>query len=747
MANLISQAFIPGRTSTNEQPMGRYLPPTPEGVAPVWLADTVSKGGWVLDPFGASPNLACEIARSGYRILVTANNPVIAFILKMKACPSSKKDLNAALATLGSAKIRDTRVEPLLRPLYQTECRNCGQTIDADSFLWKKDAKTPFALSYTCSSCDDEGEYPLTKADLSKAAQRGAGNLHRARVLERVAPINDPDRVFAEEALSVYPDRAIYVLSTLINKLDGLSISAEIQDHISALLLNAFDRANTLWPYPTARERPRALTVPPQYRENNIWLALEGGLDLWATEAPQIPLTHWPEIPTEAGGICLFEGRIKDLAAQISDIKFQAILTSFPRPNQAFWTLSALWSGWLWGSEATQGFKSVLRRQRYSWRWHTIALNAALKQLRKSLPGKIPFFGLISELEPGFLISVLLSTHLARINFVGLAMRPDNGQAQISLTTKKVKRNRDLPFDLIDQLRTGAAAYLKDIAQPARYLEVLAAGLKEIIQKPSQKVLPEDRFDELQNSIDEGLSYRGGFLRLGTTSQSPEAGYWWLQNAEIVSLPHLDRVEIELVNFLLKNPGRNSRQIDKAICQAFPGLMTPSFPLVCACLESYGETASTETDLWQIRDDDLPANRKNDLTDMEKLIKALGNNLQLATKKYQDDPRSFQWIDEHEGVQYTIYLTASAVLGKIFYSSQNIEGKPLIVLPGGRANMVTYKIKNNPLWQQKLDEGWIFVKYRHLRQLVKNPSLSLENLTEQLALDPLTYSEPQIRLL
>ena len=43
--------------------------------------------------------------------------------------------------------------------------------------------------------------------------------------------------------------------------------------------------------------------------------------------------------------------------------------------------------------------------------------------------------------------------------------------------------------------------------------------------------------------------------------------------------------------------------------------------------------------------------------------------------------------------------------------------------------------------------GWRFIKFRHLRWLVDNPLLSRDNLDELLAIDPLTYSTTQLRLL
>jgi hypothetical protein len=71
----------------------------------------------------------------------------------------------------------------------------------------------------------------------------------------------------------------------------------------------------------------------------------------------------------------------------------------------------------------------------------------------------------------------------------------------------------------------------------------------------------------------------------------------------------------------------------------------------------------------------------------------------------------------------------------------------VIVLPGGRANLVAFKIAHNPALRNTLqNDGWQFLKYRHLRYLDSNPALTLENLAEQFKLDPMTYTEPQIRL-
>ncbi|MEA3349570.1 MAG: hypothetical protein U9Q82_02995 [Chloroflexota bacterium] len=739
--------FIPAPLARINKPLARYLPPLPGKVAASWLEKNIPRGELILDPFGAAPSLAVAAARSGYRLIVAANNPVLAFILKIEAAAARKPDLQAALATLSSTRIRDTRLEPHIQSLYQTQCHNCGRSIIAEAYLWEKDSTVPYGRIYTCPHCKDSGEYPTTTADETNAASLGTSGLHRSRALERVAPLHDPDRTYAEEALDTYPDRAVYVLGTLINKLNGLTLPNDQRELIAALLLTAFDQANTLWPHPIERERPKQLTVPPKYRENNIWLALEQAIDIWASDAAPIPLTQWPETPPTDGGICIFEGRIKALAAELADTPIAAVLTTFPRPNQAFWTLSALWSGWLWGAEAVEPIKAVLRRERYNWRWHTTAIHTALDSLVPVLPSKIPCFGLIGETEPGFLSAAMIAAHQASLELRGIAMRPEVKQTQLTWVIAKETEEAEEAEAAKERIRTGAKSYLEKRAEPSVYLPVLAAGLAAYFEKAEPHISPAETFDKLQEILTETLSYRGGFLHLGSTGKSPQTGWWWLQKHEQDNLPLSDRVEMTLVRYLLKHPKCTLEALDEAVCAALPGLLTPKLELIQVCLESYGKQHPPGSGLWQIRTQDKPAARRVDLSKMAKSILALGKHFEFETIKVAEDPRSFQWYDTNGEIHYTLYLTASAVLGKITQLLHSPLNKALIVLPGGRSNLVAYKLDHNPVLNQFMKSHCQLVKYRHLRYLVENPILNLANLDEQLGLDPLTFTEPQIRLL
>ena len=797
--------FYSGTSSPNPGPLGRYLPPVLEGAAAAWLADNLpveagqAQAPWVLDPFGVSPKVCVEAARRGYRVLVSANNPIARFLIEMAANPPSEADLQAALAELAASSRGEERMEPHIRGLYTTSCNQCSQTVMAEAFLWEKGAAGPFARLFTCPNCGAAGEFPATPADAERASHFASAGLHRARALERIASADDPDRIHAEEALSVYLPRAVYALFTLINKLDGLNLPHARRDLLAALLLTACDQANTLWQHPPRRERPRQLTIPPRFRENNIWLALERGVKLWASDLPRLPLTLWPELPPESGGICLFEGRLRDLGGLVEHaeslrLRIGAVLAVLPRQNQAFWTLSALWAGWLWGRASVGPFKSVLRRRRYDWAWHTAGLTVAFNSLVPILNPTTPILGLIGEAEAGFLSSALLGADLAGFELRGLALRSDPAQAQIHWQPSSTPAAQAGSEKLVGLQGTSAAAlsvaalsaaahqaasqsaqeYLRKSGQPAQYLAMHTAALSGIVdghifrlspaphheaeegspEHPERESSPAESFSLAQTAIRDMLTYRGGFLRFGAT-ESPETGFWWLRDPAESALPCADRVEKALVTFLLGYPGCGFGEVETALNVKFPGLLTPDLELIQVCLDSYAFQDPPDSGLWRLRPQEEPSARQQDLETALAQLKALADRL-----GYTMEGQPPVWIDEDGLPRYWFYTAASAVIGEIILGKPGSPPSPaagsVIVLPGGRANLVAHKLRHDPRLRglcavegspgEAASGGWRFLKFRHLRQMLDNLLLRRDNLDEILAQDPLTYTAPQMRL-
>jgi len=747
------QPYIPGLKPADPGPLSRFLPAFEEGVISAWLSqrplDTArgETGNWLLDPFGFSPRLVLEAARSGYRVLVTANNPVTRFLLEMFANPPVQSEFTAALADLGAVKKGDERLAGHLQSLYLTTCEKCNQQIYAQAFLWRKGDDVPYARIYECKHCGDSGERTATTEDIERAKKIAeTDSLHRSRAFEKVVALNDEDRFYAEEAIQYYLPRPLYVLTTVVNRLDSLNLSAERKRALTALILIACDAGNSIWAHPAERPRPKQLTTPSQFREHNVWMALERGLSLWAETSSTVACEAWPTKIPESGGILIYEGRLKDLAQVVKkEIPIAAVIGSVPRPNQAFWTLSALWAGWLWGKEAVEPYKVALRRRRYDWAWNATALNSAFNHLGDLLPEGVPFFALLPEAEPPFLTSAFTAASAAGFSVQSVALRTEHDPLQIVWKNEQKQKPKNGETDV---LRSAIQEYLAARGEPANYLYIHAAGLIALAEVGALKK-PEYGFDEALRKtnalFESALKDDERFIHY-STGESVETGMWGLgpstaprsargsaQDENVESLS--DRVEVALVTYLQKNPKAIYLEIENELYPRFTGLFTPSKGLIYAILNSYAERESGH---WKLRAEDIASARREELNTMHALIEKIGNRLGYTTRK-QD--KLLHW-DENGKIVRTFNVLASALLGRAL---QDATPNTVIVIPGGRAALAAYKQERDPSLAAQLKKHRL-VKYRLLRALLEVPVLTRETFEEQIASDPVEKSTGQMMM-
>ena len=734
-----SFSYIPGDEPKKSAPLARYLPPIPEGVAASFLAghsgsDKPGQAAWILDPFGASPSLAAEIAAHGYRVLVAVNNPVMRFLLEMAVNPPSQVDLRAALSELAAARKGSERLETHLQSLYLTTCTHCQQQVPADAFIWERSSGELTARIYHCA-CGDTGEYPATEADQKRAASLAAtDSLHRARALERVAAPGDPDRHHAEEALECYLPRAVYALITIINKLDSLSLSPERRRALLALVLTACDEGCALWSHPSDRPRPKQLTLPARFLEKNAWEALERGVELWSGSGKHVQVVVWPDIPGEAGGLCLFEGPMRDLAPRLKDLSLSAVVTALPRPNQAFWTLSALWSGWLWGQDAAASFKSVLRRRRYDWNWHAAALYAALKNISNQMPLNAPFFAIIPELEPAFLSAALLAAAGAGFDLSGLALRTRHDPAQGLWHRRAFDHTEKEPASIDPQaVKQAMRLCLLERSEPAPYLFLHAAGLSAMAADHSLR-WRQEALTQIHAPIQAALA-GSEFIHLGE-SPNPESGLWALAEWDSQIDPLPDRVEIAVVQSLQKKPGGTQRELEIALNTRLPGLLTSSLGLLRAVLASYAVATDGH---WSLRPEDFPSARREDLETAAQALATLGSRLGYSLQREDKSPRIVRWLEDGQTI-YNFYLQASALVGRFLRLNPVPAEKSLLVLPGGRAGLLAYKLERDPALRSTA-EHWRVVKFRHLRRLAGQAGINRESFEKEFSSDPIEPPE------
>lgn len=743
--------MVPFRIGGQESaaPLGRFLPPLAPGVLTGWLRDHLPPGSWVLDPFGSHPAAVIEAAAAGYRVLTACNNPILSLMLEVLAAAPAETQFLAVLAELAAAQRDGERLENIIRGIYATPCPSCGQMLQAAAYVWQAGTEKPSARLLRCKACGAEGEFPLDALDLDHLRLPGSTALSQARALERINFGDEESQEALRKALEVYPARPLYVLSTLINKATGLNLNPRQRQLLDALLITTCDECNTIWQWPASRSRPRQLTVPPQYRENNPWLALENSVKLWAQANPQaVPLARWPLPPPESGGICLYPGRVRTLFPLPAAVAVQAVLAVIPRPNQAFWTLSAIWSGWLWGRDAVLPLKGALERRRYDWTWHLGALHATLRALNQGLPPATPVFAALPEVNSGFLSAALGAGQTAGLTLAGFALRRDREEAQLSWQTGSAPALAapEAPAQVaLEAMR----AHLLARGEPAAYLQLYAAAWLALTRAghipPDIEQPPGDLILQQQGVIHKALADTRWLQRVDTQAASLELGWWDLVNPPPADLPLADQVEMELVRMLRKQTGVPQLEIEAEMCRRFTGLLTPPQDLLLACLQSYAQAEPGEPLRWTLQEQEDAALRYKHVQAAHRYLTQIGERLGFTCQTPAPPPAgpahaplSLLWLSSGE-TPWGFSIMASSLVSRCLVQPLPARTQ-VIVLPGGRANLLSFKLRRDARLA-RLAAGVHFLKFRHLRQIYEQPDMTLNLWQNLLDADPPRWEE------
>jgi hypothetical protein len=252
-----------------------------------------------------------------------------------------------------------------------------------------------------------------------------------------------------------------------------------------------------------------------------------------------------------------------------------------------------------------------------------------------------------------------------------------------------------------------------------------------------------DDYKKLLIDFEENIAYRQGFLHY------PKIDGWWHQELSLVPITQSDQVEIQLVQILLDNDGQAQEPyLLKEIYASFPGVDTPRAGLIDACLSSYAERIPGQPVSWQLRSNDQPSNRVRDLEDMAEILTAIGRELgyQTSSERTPDNLSLVLW-EGRGSLGERFYLSASGLLSKFASLGVQKPEKGWIILPGSRAGLIHYKMRNNPPLAEVLQENWQLIKYRHLRRLYDQGGMTRENFRERFNLDPFTSDSPQLPLI
>jgi len=184
----------------------------------------------------------------------------------------------------------------------------------------------------------------------------------------------------------------------------------------------------------------------------------------------------------------------------------QAIVACIPRPNQAFWSLSALWSGWLFDTSAVQAMHSALERQHYDWHWHSLALHTLMRQISKFEPVQ-GFFAIEPELTAGYSLAALLGAQMGGWSANSLSFLAEENEMQVKW---------DLPAPMIGnqvgqpQVKQAILKLMQDQGEPLDYDQLFMCALAEMIRAgsliPEVGRIPIDLLSTIQESLMNALS-------------------------------------------------------------------------------------------------------------------------------------------------------------------------------------------------------------------------------------------------
>jgi hypothetical protein len=223
-----------------------------------------------------------------------------------------------------------------------------------------------------------------------------------------------------------------------------------------------------------------------------------------------------------------------------------------------------------------------------------------------------------------------------------------------------------------------------------------------------------------------------------SAGESVETGLWDLGASSIPRESLTDRAEVAAVTFLQKHPNSIFLEVEQDLYPRLPGLLTPSQGMVYAVLSSY---ANRENGTWKLRAEDIASARREELDQVAHLVETIGRRLNFTTRK-QD--KNYLW--EQNGIlERTFTILASALIGKALAEAPEPPEQTILVIPGGRAGLASYKIQRDPALAARIKAVQV-VKYRLLRTLMELPVLTLETFEEQIAGDPLEKSKSQMTM-
>jgi len=776
--------FVPGRKVEAKGPWACFLRPLPQGVAGAYVEAYTRPGELVLDPFCQNEEFVRESLALGRRVVAATFNPVIALALRARLCPPNPRRLGAIVTRLGDAPKLQSTLREHIEGLYRALCPACRRPLSADYFVWDRERNEPVEKGYRCPLCGSEGSAPVEGPDLEPLEHIEDRGFAYWYVMDRLAPSSTEEREAAERLLALYTPRNLYALATLMLKAEALLSEPAEQGAFRQLFLLCLLSCSSLHPPPTEGARPlsppelRRLRLPARFLERNVWKALEEAYRE-VTRHPSGPPVALGDAPDRVKEGEAFVGlrTVRRLGKELATASVALVFTSPPRLERAFWELSYLWSGWLLGRDGVLHLKPLVRERGLDWDWHWRALGNALKALEPLLApqGHVVFaFQAGEEPLPETVLLASLKAGLTLERFLYRPERDQRGGYRLSFARGLLREGAPSSGEaLSSRIRESSLRAMKGLLR--RRGEPLAWGWLRSVALEAlarESVLGEAMDSEAPLTLlSEGMA---GAREELTPLEGKGQRLWWSQGLETSPEPLSERVEEEVWRLLKDSLMLGEEAVDEAICSRFPGLMAPEKETVLAVLSSYGEEVSPGH--WRLRVEDMEGRREKEVTKVIAELVELGSRLGWAAWVNEEErarpygegclgdlltpsERRFSpgplagftvlWLEGEEPVHaflvlWRATLSVAVPLGQV--GPRHLAR--YVVIPGGRASLVSHRLGRDPLLREALTKGgWQFIKFRHLRRILAERELTRYDLVRIVGLDPIIEKpEAQIPL-
>lgn len=516
------------RINFTNKPLFRFIPRL--SILPDLLLNDLEKKN-LFDPIGNQPFLLADLADSGARIISAPVNPIDKLILDCMFDPPSQEFGSNLLSKFFNFHIGEQRLDQHIRSLYHSSCAICGRLVEVNFYIRNGPTGELVGKSFNCG-CGFSGIQDATDQDQDLDAQwRRSDGLYRSRITRLFTGAREISERDVMDAMLVYSPRSLYSLDLILQKITS-TIPLQEQKYYQLALVFIADSVSGLWNISNNSELPKLIYQPKRMIEFNVWTAIQESANLLREIAKfknRSALSSIPETSFTAG-----ISVVKKTDLKIEQLnKNTSLVAVIPRPNQAYWSLSALWSRWFLDLPTDEAFLRSISRKKIDWDWFYEASTALLHRLSNFASDSVPLNFILTEKEPDYVSSFMFAMNnenyrledysiLNQSNTLVLKCRL--GHPTIVFTGETVRRSKP---DYIKQL---VREYLIHKAIPVPY-EILVMELMCQLSMDKDFVFQRKQHKIFLKNLNEILT-SGDFEDIESRN-TPETGTWKIRSTGI----------------------------------------------------------------------------------------------------------------------------------------------------------------------------------------------------------------------